>query len=78
MTSEPEDKDYKYTYTIKVKEIEGQDGCENTQLILNVNKNKLNGDVLKFGDEILLTGEFERPNGVRNYKGFDYEGLFKK
>ncbi len=77
MTSEPEDKDYKYTYTIKVKEIEGQDGCENTQLILNVNKNKLNGDVLKFGDEILLTGEFERPNGVRNYKGFDYEGYLK-
>ena len=77
MTSEPEDKDYKYTDTIKVKEIEVQDGCENTQLILNVNKNKLNGDVLKFGDEILLTGEFERPNGVRNYKGFDYEGYLK-
>lgn len=77
VTSEPKDKDYKYTYTIKVKEIEGQDGCENTQLILNVNKNKLNGDVLKFGDEILLTGEFERPNGARNYKGFDYKNYLK-
>ena len=77
VTSEPKDKDYKYTYTIKVKEIEGQNGCENTQLILNVNKNKLNGDVLKFGDEILLTGEFERPNGARNYKGFDYKNYLK-
>lgn len=75
--SEPEDKDYKYTYTIKLKEIEGQNGCENTQLILNVNKNKLNGDVLKFGDEILLTSEFERPNGARNYKGFDYKNYLK-
>lgn len=75
--SEPEDKEYKYTCTIKVKEIEGQSGCKNTKLILNVNKNKLNGDVLKFGDEVLITGEFERPNGVRNYKGFDYEGYLK-
>ena len=75
--SEPEDKEYKYTCTIKVKEIEGESGCKNTKLILNVNKNKLNGNVLKFGDEVLITGEFERPNGVRNYKGFDYEGYLK-
>ena len=37
----------------------------------------MNGDVLKFGDEILLTSEFERPNGARNYKGFDYKNYLK-
>ncbi len=75
--SEPQDKDYKYTYTIKVEEINNQDKYKDTKLILNINKNKLKDIVPKFGDEIELTGEFERPNSARNYKGFDYKQYLK-
>ena len=75
--SEPQDKDYKYTYTIKVEEINNQDKYKGTKLILNINKNKLKDIVPKFGDEVELTGEFERPNSARNYKGFDYKQYLK-
>ena len=75
--SEPQDKDYKYTYTIKVEEINNQDKYKGTKLILNINKNKLKDIVPKFGDEIELIGKFERPNSARNYKGFDYKQYLK-
>ena len=40
--SESEDKDYKYTFTIKVEEINGDEKYKDTKLIVNINKNKIN------------------------------------
>ena len=77
IVSEPQDKDYKYTCTIKVEKINNQDKYKGTKLILNINKNKLKDIVPKFGDEVELTGKFERPNSARNYKGFDYKQYLK-
>ncbi len=75
--SDPEDKDYKYSYKIKVKELEGKSDCYNTKLIVELNKNKVGDEVPEFGDEMILTGKFERPNSARNYKGFDYKSYLK-
>ena len=75
--SEPKDKEYKYSYTIKVEEINNSEEYKGTKLILDINKNKLNGEPPKFGDEIEITGEFKKPNTVRNYKGIDYKNYLK-
>ena len=75
--SEPADKDYKYIYTIKVEEINNDDKYENTKLILDIKKNSLQEEMPKFGDEIEIIGEFEKPNVARNYKGFDYRNYLK-
>ena len=75
--SEPEDKEYKYTYQIKVQEINGENKYKNTQLILDVKKKDLQEKILQYGDEIILIGEFKPPNSARNYKGFDYKEYLK-
>ena len=75
--SEPQDKQYKYTYLVKVKEINGEDKYKDTKLILDINKNKMENKEPKFGDEIQLKGEFEKLNEARNYKGFDYRQYLK-
>ena len=75
--SESEDKDYKYTSTIKVEEINGDEKYKDTKLIVNINKNKINSIEPAFGDEIELKGEFIKPNGSRNYKGFNYKQYLK-
>lgn len=75
--NEPEEKEYKYTYKIKVKSINGDNSYNNTKLILNVKKSNELKQIPKFGDEIEILGEVEKPSGIRNYKGFDYKQYLK-
>ncbi len=71
--SNPDEKEYKYTYTIKVEEINGNKEYQNTKLLLDIKKSNLKESLPQYGDEITITGEFKKPNTARNYKGFDYE-----
>ena len=74
--SEPVDKDYKKTYTIKVEEINGDKKYKNTKLLLDIKKSELKEEP-EFGDEIEIIGELKKPNGARNYKGIDYKQYLK-
>lgn len=105
IVSEPKEKEYKYTYTIKVEEItfpgDGQlsgsseilkrdetnvdmknvetneASFENILLLLNLKKSNNLKEIPQYGDEILITGNIEKPNGARNYMGFDYKSYLK-
>ena len=48
---------------------------ENSQLLLNVDKNK---DInLKYGDKIYIKAEYTKPSTKRNFGGFDYSNYLK-
>lgn len=74
---DPEDKDYKYKYTIKIESINGENKCSDIKLILDIKKKDIKGDIPSFGDTINVIGTFNEPNGARNYKGFDYKQYLK-
>ena len=66
---EAEEKDYSYSYIIKMK-----DGLyKNKKFILNTNNKKL----LQYGDLIKIKGEYIIPSESRNYKGFNYREYLK-
>ena len=71
------EKDYKYTYTIKVSKINGKRLEKELKFILNLKKNKVNKKMPEFGDFIELSGEVSKPQSARNYKGFDYKQYLK-
>lgn len=71
------EKDYKYTFTIEVEKINGSDYYKGTKLLVNLKKNKIDGSLPEFGDNIRLSADFERANTSRNYKGFDYSQYLK-
>ena len=75
--TDPEDKEYKFTYIIKVVSINGDNKYKNTKLILNFKKTDNNINIPKFGNEIEIIGEIEKPQSARNYKGFDYKAYLK-
>ena len=72
--SNPEDKEYKYSCTIKVEEIDGKK--RNIKLILDINKGK-NKQNITFGNEIEFIGKIEEAKPAQNYKGFDYKEYLK-
>ena len=72
ITSNVSEKEYKYTYTVTVSEINGKKLEKGIQLIVNIKKNKVKKEIPKFGDVVEITGIYEEPNTARNYKGFDY------
>ncbi len=63
------EKDYYNRYKIKV--IKGK--FKNTNLYININKNK----EVEYGDKVKLKGKFIEPKKARNYKGFDYKQYLK-
>lgn len=71
------DKEYKYTYVIKVIKIENNVLEKNIKINLNLKKNILKEDVPKFGDIIEITGNYEEPESARNYKSFNYKDYLK-
>ena len=71
------DKEYKYTYVIKVTKIENNVLEKNIKINLNLKKNILKEDVPKFGDIIEITGNYEEPESARNYKSFNYKDYLK-
>ena len=76
--SEPENKDYKFRYTIEIQDIVGNEKSSSIgkKIILDV-KIKNQKYIPKFGDKIILKGEVKIPNTSRNYKGFDYRQYLK-
>lgn len=78
VTSEVKEKQYKYTYEVKIIEINNEQYSKykDTHCLLNVKKSK-DKNILKYGDLIQLDGTFEIPNEARNYKGFDYKQYLK-
>ena len=72
--SNPIDKQYKNQYTLKVEEINGNKKYKNTNLQLNVKKEK---ETLNYGDEIIVKGNFEEASTARNEGGFDYKQYLK-
>lgn len=71
------DKEYKYTYVIKVIKIENATVEKDIKINLNFKKNILKEAVPKFGDIIEITGIYEEPESARNYKGFNYRDYLK-
>ena len=75
--SEPEEKEYKYTYKVRVKAINNEDKYKNTELIFNLKKSDSLKYIPAFGDEIEIDSKIEIPDGARNYKGFNYKLYLK-
>ena len=69
IVSNKQEKEYKNVYKFKVIKRNEQKKEQNTYLYINASKN-IN---LNYGDIIKINGKFEKANGRRNYKGFDYE-----
>ena len=76
IVSEPQEKEYKNVYKIKVESINGNSKYKNTQLLLNVKKKDKNNQ-LKYGDKVKLNAIYTKPETSRNYKGFNYREYLK-
>lgn len=72
--SNPIDKQYKNQYTLKVEKINEDKKYKNTNLQLNVKKEK---ETLNYGDKITIRGNFEEASQARNEGGFDYKQYLK-
>lgn len=68
--------DYYDNYIIEIQSINGDYKYKNINVILKV-KNKDCSNTLEYGDLIDGYGCFEKPEGKRNYKGFDYSQYLK-
>lgn len=75
IVSEPQKKEYKTVYKIKVETINKDKKYKNTYLFLNI-KNSSKQEI-KYGDKIIFNGIFSKPQTQRNYKGFDYKEYLK-
>ena len=69
--SQKEEKDYNYTYKIKLLEGKNKNKC----LYLKIDKKQEVN--LEYGDKIFITGEFQEPQGMRNEGGFNYKEYLK-
>ena len=63
--SNAKESEYYNSYTIKGK----TNKFKNKKFIIYVKK----GKVLEYGDKVKIIGEFNKPDGSRNYKGFSYK-----
>ena len=66
-----EEKEYTYTYLIKIK----KGTYKNKKFILSIKKDKVN--TFKYGDLISFEGEFLVTSKATNFKGFDYSLYLK-
>ena len=64
------EKEYNFTYTIKMK----TGNYKNKKFILSIKKNE---NELEYGDFINLEGKYIAPSQTRNYKGFNYKEYLK-
>lgn len=69
------EKEYNYTYKIKIVEINNSSKYKDTYLNLRVSKNKK--IELEYGDKITIKGKFIEPEVSRNYGGFNYKEYLK-
>ena len=75
IVSNPQEKEYKNVYKLKVQNVNGQKNFKNTYLLLNIKNNK--NLQIEYGDKVSLKGEFENPSVQKNYKGFNYKEYLK-
>ena len=77
--SNPEEKEYKNTYEIKVVQIENIENKTKSNKSLNLlcNIKKQDNISLKYGDKIEFTSIYELPSTKRNEGGFDYMQYLK-
>ena len=66
-----EEKEYTYKYIVKIRD----DEFKNKKFILYVKKNDKNK--FNYGDRIKFEGKYFKPDGARNYHGFDYDNYLK-
>ncbi len=71
--SERKETTYKASYTIKVKEINGNAKFKKTNLIIYIPKNTY----LEYGEKVRFNGSYEEVKGRTNYKAFDYKEYLK-
>lgn len=67
------EKERSESYIVKIKN-SSIENVKNTKIILYTSK----GQNLKYGDIIKISGKFSKPDGSRNYKGFDYRNYLKQ
>ncbi len=65
-----EEKQYKDTYQVKILEPKT---LKDFHILINVSKDTN----LQYGNKILVKGEYSKPQGQRNYGGFDYSLYLK-
>lgn len=76
IVSNPIEKEYQTSYTIKVKRLNGTSACQNTKILLKVKKDN-NTKEYSYGNEIAFKGEWKEPSRARNEGGFDYKQYLK-
>ena len=74
VVDEGKEKEYDWIYKIKICKINQEKG-KNTYVYLRVNKKV--EESLSYGDKISFTGEFQKPEGKRNFGGFNYASYLK-
>ena len=65
-----DEKQYKNTYQVKILEPKT---LKDFHILINVSKDTN----LQYGDKVLVKGEYSKPQGQRNYGGFDYSLYLK-
>ena len=72
--SDEQEKDYTYSYILRLEEINDKKIKPKSFIITIAKKHKTH---IKYGDKISFEGEYVKPNSQRNYKGFDYSKYLK-
>ena len=67
-----EEKDYKTVYVIEIQD--SQALFNKKKFLINIKKTK---EILEYGDKIEFNGDYIKPDGKRNYKGYDYSLYLK-
>ena len=69
-------KEYKDEYKVKVISLDGKkEKFKGTNLYISIKKSK--NTELKYGQELIVKGNYVEPEVRRNYKGFDYKEYLK-
>ena len=76
VTSNVQKKEYKDLYKVKVISIDGKkEKFKGTNLYISIKKGK--NTELKYGQELIVKGNYVEPEARKNYKGFDYKEYLK-
>lgn len=76
VVAEEKESDYYYNYIVKIKSVNGSNKYEGIQILLKINK-RMKVHRLEYGDFICAIVNLEKPEGRRNYKGYDYANFLK-
>ena len=74
--SDIEEKEYQYSFCVKIELINGRKGFQNDLILVYISK-KNAIDSFRYGDLVSFTGEFSKGSVARNDKGFDYQFYLK-